>query len=463
MNPFQRIINIHVSPDWEAEKKRVFRQVNAFNSIFILVSISALPIAIFLKVLPGIIIQSTAALIYFSGFLLIKNRKLLTVKRIAIYTFELQMFLVSIYAVTPTSFPFLPYYSPVFITFMIFPLVAALFDLSIRNHMVIAFLQIIILQKSDFFIKIFNIVVIPKPYHELLYFIVTIYTILMGSIIIYLVYNENKKVKNKEIIRSKKLEFAVEELNNQQQKIKQQTERLGTLNATKNKFFSVISHDLKSPFSAILGLSQILVNKIDKDSSYYKYILHLNDSAKTTYILLENLLQWSKAQLNKIVFKPSEHSLYEIVSKIIDVHNSAAITKNITIKNLVSTDLFIYADLDLLSTILRNLINNAIKYSYNNSSIEINAERKEDSIEVSVKDNGTGIPEKELKNLFRIETKNSIPGTSDEKGTGLGLIITKEYIEKHKGKIWVRSSLNNGSTFYFSLPSKKSVIPEDLI
>lgn len=455
MNLFQRIINIHVLPGWDPDKKRAFRQVNAFNAIFVLVSVSAVPIAIYLKVLPGIIIQTAAALIYFSGFFLLRNHQVFIARRLSIFTLEFHMFMVSIFAVIPTTIPYIPYYSPIFITFMIYPLVAALFDLSIRNHLIIAFLQILLLQKSDLIISNLNIKVIPIQHHELLYIIVTAYTLLMSSIIIYWVYNENKTVKNLEIMRSKELEFALEELNNQQIKIKQQSEKLEILNATKNKFFSIISHDLKSPFNAILGLSQIMVNKMDKNLPYYKYMVYLNNSAKTTYMLLENLLQWARTQLDKNVFRPKEYPISEIVDKIIEVHNSVAFAKKIKIKNLINKELIIYADLDLISIILRNLINNAIKYSHNNGIIKINAENKKDYTEVCVKDYGIGIPKKSIKNLFRIETKQSMPGTADEKGSGLGLIITKEYVEKHHGKIWVKSSLNNGSTFYFSLPLKQ--------
>ncbi len=233
---------------------------------------------------------------------------------------------------------------------------------------------------------------------------------------------------------------------------------LSELNTTKDKLFSIIAHDLKSPFSAILGFSDILSNEIKNQdvAKSEKIINYISSSAKNTLNLLNNLLSWAKSQTGQLSFKPELLSLSEIVKPIIDEQNLIAKIKNISIHANLSDEVTVYCDYQMLETIIRNLISNAIKYSYPDGKIDFFAIKKEKYIEISVSDYGVGM-NKEIKDkLFIVGEQESLEGTTGEKGTGLGLILCKDFVEKHGGKIWVESEPEKGSKFYFTLPNKKS-------
>lgn len=238
--------------------------------------------------------------------------------------------------------------------------------------------------------------------------------------------------------------------------LKQSEDRLREINATKDKFFSIIAHDLKSPFTSILGYSELLKeyakNCNVKETENYAAII--NSSAQQAFQLLENLLDWARIQQGRINFLPQNANLFDISNKIIDLLKDNADQKGITINNEISSNTYVFVDEDMIKTVMRNLVSNAIKFTQSGGSIEIKASKIHNEIQVSVIDNGIGISNGNIEKLFDYNSNFSTQGTRNEKGTGLGLSLCREFIEKHGGKIWTKSELGRGSEFVFSLPLK---------
>jgi two-component system, sensor histidine kinase and response regulator len=249
---------------------------------------------------------------------------------------------------------------------------------------------------------------------------------------------------SRDITERKKAEILLQERESQ----------LRELNATKDKLFSIIAHDLRSPFNAIIGFSELLMkNARDFDvTKTEKYLGIINSSAQNTLILLDNLLSWAKSQTGQNIYQPEKTSLPEIISDVIEESQSIAKIKNISINDSQTEVVEVYADVNMLKTVLRNLISNAIKYTQSNGEIAISAVQNQNNIEVKVSDNGVGISEEIQNKLFEFDSKITTTGTANEKGSGLGLILCKEFVEKHGGRIWVKSELGKGSAFIFSLP-----------
>lgn len=236
--------------------------------------------------------------------------------------------------------------------------------------------------------------------------------------------------------------------------IKNNELKLIALNATKDKFFSIIAHDLKNPFNNILGNAELLCDAYDllEPEKRTRIAKQLYQSAKSTYALLENLLEWSRSQSDMIPFKPGNVSFLALCHEVTESLQPIAKTKNIGINIPSGMPIDFFADVNMIKTVMRNLVSNAIKYTGKNGTISIHAEKSADSVLVKVSDSGVGIDSQILEKLFDISQKSSKAGTEGEKGTGLGLILCREFIEKHNGKIWVESELGKGSSFIFSLP-----------
>ncbi len=236
-------------------------------------------------------------------------------------------------------------------------------------------------------------------------------------------------------------------------------EKLKELNATKDKFFSIIAHDLKSVFNGILGFTDLLASKTTQNDAnkVLKFSNLLNDVANSGYSLLENLLHWARIQTGQIKFSPSLISLNDTIQCILELYKLNLKEKNISVNILISDNQMVYADASMLDAILRNLISNAIKFTNNGGSINIGASDINGEVTISVSDTGVGISDDILPKLFRIDSNITSQGTNNERGTGLGLILCKEYVEKHGGKIWIESELRVGSTFSFTLPNKSSL------
>jgi len=241
--------------------------------------------------------------------------------------------------------------------------------------------------------------------------------------------------------------------------IKESEEKLKISNATKDKFFSILAHDLKNPFSSMLGLSYILNNNFDKyDVNKQKEFIGLiHTSLQNTYKLLENLLLWSLSQRGCIDFIPEKINLYLLAFETNELLQQSADNKSIKLINQVDENIYVYADKNMLSIVIRNLVTNAIKFTAKEGKIIINSslittDKRQQLVEISVKDTGVGISKEIQSKLFDIGYVASTKGTENEKGTGLGLILCKEFVENHGGKIWVESEIGKGSDFKFTMP-----------
>jgi len=232
--------------------------------------------------------------------------------------------------------------------------------------------------------------------------------------------------------------------------------QLSQLNATKDKYFSIIAHDLRNSFHVVLGFAELLLannSKLPEEKSK-RYLQLIYSTSKNGNYLLENLLQWSRSQTGRMHFEPISFNLLEIVDNTLKLFESDIQRKNIKINILIDRSLEIYADENMIQTILRNLLSNAIKFTYDRGSISLRASKRDKDVEIAVEDTGIGISVENQKLLFNIETNISTQGTSHEHGTGLGLILCWEFIEKHHGKLWVESDLGKGAKFKFTLPDK---------
>lgn len=225
-------------------------------------------------------------------------------------------------------------------------------------------------------------------------------------------------------------------------------------NETKDKFFSIIAHDLKGPFNVLFGFSNILKTKIDEKDiiNIAKYNKIINSTLKNTYDLLDNLLKWSMSQTNRMDYNPESIILFELVNDAFNLLKSQADKKEVQLENRVPEDLKLIADKNMIGTVLRNLLSNSLKYSNTNGTIKVAASITDSYIRCTITDTGVGMSDNKVKTLFSLSDVTSTPGTHNEKGTGLGLILCKELIEKHKGTIGLRSELGKGSSFWFEIP-----------
>ncbi|MBV5313851.1 MAG: tetratricopeptide repeat protein [Prolixibacteraceae bacterium] len=266
---------------------------------------------------------------------------------------------------------------------------------------------------------------------------------LLLVLVLYILAKFFEKKKSNEIL---------EEKNRQIEKSEQE---LLVLNAAKNKFFSIIAHDLKNPFHNVMGYSYLLSKDYDRftEEERRKFAIDINQSTTNIFRLLQNLLEWARSQTGRLTFTPANLEFRQTLDKALSVLNSLAQQKNITIKTNYDENLQIFADSLMIETVMRNLINNAIKFTPENGSIEISAEQLSDEVKICVRDTGIGITEEDIQNLFRIDSKVKRKGTNDEDGSGLGLILCKEFVDKNKGRIWAKRNEDIGSTFLFTVPA----------
>lgn len=241
-----------------------------------------------------------------------------------------------------------------------------------------------------------------------------------------------------------------------QKRIQEYLEELKALNATKDKFFSIIAHDLKNPLNVITGYSESLeeMKSTFPEERARKAVSRIYKSAINLNKLLENLLEWSRMQIGKKEFVPRELKLNYVINDNIVLLSGMANSKAIELTSDVEEDLSVIADHNMLKTVLRNLITNALKFTPRGGKVKISAKDRGDCIEVSVMDTGIGISQENQKKLFRIDAPYVTAGTEQEIGTGLGLVLCRDFIKKHRGKIWVESEIDKGSIFTFTLPKE---------
>ena len=256
-----------------------------------------------------------------------------------------------------------------------------------------------------------------------------------------------KRLRNNNILEERLTQHSI--------KIEKQKQELEELNATKDKFFTIIAHDLKNPFNTVIGLSELLMERYDTydQAKIKEFIYQINKFTINAYELLEELLQWAKSQTGRLEVKKEVIDLYELINSNIELFTKKAEKKNTKIISKVSKNTIAFIDKNMISTVIRNFISNAVKFT-EHGTITIEAKKNNENIEISVVDSGLGISEENLKHLFRIDKNISTPGTNEETGTGLGLIISKEFIKCNDGSIEVDSDEGKGSTFKFSVPVK---------
>lgn len=240
--------------------------------------------------------------------------------------------------------------------------------------------------------------------------------------------------------------------------IQQQNNELVQLNNDKDRFISILAHDLRSPFNGILGLLDLLISNFKEyDIKTIEMQLSLvQKSANQAFNLLNDLLNWAIAKSSKQIFNPDQLNIYEICEEVKNNIKELSNAKGIEVKNLVKKDILVTADADMLKTIIRNLVLNAVKFTDTLGKIEINAVKNNDKILISIRDTGVGIEKERLQKLFSIDEINTTRGTKGEKGSGLGLLLCKEFVEKHGGKIWAESEPGKGSEFKFTLQKNEN-------
>ncbi|NPD48120.1 PAS domain S-box protein [Lentimicrobium sp. S6] len=255
--------------------------------------------------------------------------------------------------------------------------------------------------------------------------------------------------------------FDITERKQAEQTLKVSEQKLREGNAEKDKFFSIIAHDLKSPFNGIMGFSQLLVEQVRENDydNIEKYAEIILNSSHRAVDLLTNLMEWSRSQTGRMEFSPEYLRVADLCNETVDLLQTIAGQKSITLKNEIPPKAIVFADNAMISTVIRNLISNAVKFTKSGGKIMVSAHEKQNELIISVSDSGVGIPKDRIEKLFILSESYSTAGTNKEKGTGLGLILCKEFIEKNGGRIWVesdpdRKSGAGGSIFYFTIPTK---------
>jgi signal transduction histidine kinase len=237
--------------------------------------------------------------------------------------------------------------------------------------------------------------------------------------------------------------------------IEKQKKELEELNATKDKFFTIIAHDLKNPFNTVIGLTELLLERYNSydHNKILEFIGQINKFSNNAYNLLEDLLQWAKSQTGRMEVKLSKIDLFELIIENKSLLEEKANKKRIQIITEAIPEEYAFIDRNMITTVIRNLLSNAIKFTKPNGTIVIKTEKKENFYDVLIKDNGIGIPKENLERLFQIDSNLTTLGTEDESGTGLGLIISKEFIDKNNGTINAISEEGIGTTFKFTVPA----------
>jgi len=298
----------------------------------------------------------------------------------------------------------------------------------------------------------FSLVVLPPWWRSV--YAYWVYLIFITLMVITFINIRERKLKNDKIVLKQKVEERTLQIEEQNQLITSQNKALKELNKTKDKFFAIIGHDLGNHFNIIIGFSEVLLSGFRKmeDEKVELHIQSIHNSSKQAHDLLGNLLTWARVQRNAIQFKPENFDVNVKVRELILFHEEIAFKKNILIELFTKQKIVVNADINMFSTVYRNLLANALKFTPVDGEISIYTKVKNGFCEIEICDTGVGIPKENIEKIFRIDSNVSSKGTEGEKGTGLGLVICKEFVKKHGGQIWVESEVGVGSKFRFTLP-----------
>jgi len=284
-----------------------------------------------------------------------------------------------------------------------------------------------------------------------------VFSILIGTLLFFAIwqYRKQKLLSIALVSRNKKINLQKHELDLLISELRHTVLQLKEVNATKDKFFSIIAHDLLNPFHILLSFSNILKLQFDEMNNTEKkqMITDLSETAHSTFTLLDNLLEWSRSQKGLIEIKPTEFFIINLIDSVVGTYKVNARTKDIQIHVESNPNQTIIVDEPTLNICLCNLVNNAIKFTPESGTITISAQQNNNKLRLKISDSGIGMNKKTLKKLFKIEDSFSTRGTNKEKGSGLGLILVKELVEKNQGRIFVESELGKGSHFMIDLPN----------
>lgn len=299
-------------------------------------------------------------------------------------------------------------------------------------------------------------IVIHPPWWRSKYAYAAYIITILVMIVVIIKLRERSLVQEKRILEERIAERTTE-ISRKNESLEEQKDKLNELNAMKDTFFSILAHDLKNPFASLYALSELAVkhHQSMKEEEKLTLLGKINKSVKLIYNLLDNLLTWSLSQKGEIEYSPEQFNLSSLVSININLHQVPADKKKIQFISDIPDQLPAYGDREMISTILRNLISNALKYSHSGSTVEVSISEKDGFLEVMVRDEGVGMSKENKEKIFRIDAKYKSYGTSGEKGTGLGLIICKEFVEKNGGRIWCESEEGAGTKFFFTIPASK--------
>ncbi|MFK5957434.1 MAG: tetratricopeptide repeat-containing sensor histidine kinase [Lutibacter sp.] len=287
-----------------------------------------------------------------------------------------------------------------------------------------------------------------KTERKFIYFLVGS-IVLFGFFVVLLILQQTAKKNAYNLLAYKN-----HQINKMNEEIQIQRDDLKQTNKTKDTFFSIIAHDLKNPFNSIIGFTELMIENSHEysEEKKIKFLKIIKGSTSKASSLLNNLLIWANSQSGNLEFNPQKIDLSQKVSDVISLLEIQAINKDIKISNNINNQIFVNADKNMLGTILRNLLSNAIKFTKTEGLIQVSSKEDLNFVEITVKDNGVGISKFDIENLFSIDVKSSSIGTENEQGSGLGLILCKDFVEKHGGKLWVESNIGEGSEFKFTLP-----------
>ncbi len=301
-------------------------------------------------------------------------------------------------------------------------------------------------------LKSLKIIILPPWWKT--WFAYFSYGVIIVFVIIIVVFARERKVKRVRILLEQKVQQRTLQIEKQKAEILEKNVELKQLNATKDKFFSILAHDLRNPFNSILGITNLMItdyNNYDKQRIIH-YLSSIKDVSEHAYELLQNLLFWARSQTGSIEFHPVVFDVANRINENIELAESQANKKNIQIRSTVNEGQTMTGDINMIDTVLRNLLTNAIKFTPQNGQVVISMKETDGYYDLSIKDTGIGIAAENISRIFKIDSKFSTKGTEKETGTGLGLSLCKEFIERHGGNIRVESEPGHGSTFFVALP-----------